>query len=431
MPRHHWARILGISRQAAFAGFALLGAFVLTVAATNAAQGQVLSVVHAFAGGQDGANPYSGVTIDTAGNLYGTTASGGAGYGIVYKLVQSDSGWTLHLLYSFTGGSDGGAPRARVVIGPDGSLYGATFQGGGNGCHGRGCGTVFQLQPPARQPKTALDPWTETVLYRFTGDADGGQPKGDLVFDSVGNIYGTTEIGGLPHSCSGLGCGTVFELTRSGNSWKALVLHQFSGGPDGSFPNSGLTSDESGDFYGTTVAGGANNLGSVFQLTPAGSGWKEKVIYSFKDLTDGVQPSAGAILDNSGKLYGATVFGGTDQGGTVYELKRSGPGWKYSVLYNLAGNAGPLANLALDAAGDIYGTTYQDGVFVLGSAFKLTRSAGSWGYTSLHDFTGGDDGQFPLSNLAFDANGNAYGTAVIGGAYGQGVVWQINVPRHK
>jgi len=122
-------------------------------------------------------------------------------------------------LYSFTGGNDGAQPRSRVIIGPDGSLYGTTFIGGGAGCGGQGCGTVFKVSPSPSSCKAALCSWMETVLFRFTGGTDGGQPLGDLVFDQAGNIYGTTQEGGVPHSCSNLGCGVVYELTRSESSW--------------------------------------------------------------------------------------------------------------------------------------------------------------------------------------------------------------------
>jgi len=422
----HQIRIFGISPRAAAAGLALALVFALTLVATKPAQAQMFNIIYTFTGQNDGANPYAGVTMDRRGNLYGTTLAGGsAGYGAVFELKRSGSDWIVSPLYSFTGGNDGAQPRARVIIGPDGALYGTTFGGGGAGCAGFGCGTVFNLRPPAFSCETAMCPWKETVLYRFTGGTDGGQPLGDLVFDQAGNIYGTTQEGGLPHSCGNLGCGVVYELTRSGDSWTESALYQFSGGSDGDIPNGGVVFDHSGNLFGTTLSGGSNNFGTVFQLTPSGSGWTQKVLYSFQDSLDGSEPNAGVLFDSSGNLYGTTIFGGAGDGGTVFQLTPSGGNWTLSVVYGLTGNAGPFGNLSLDAAGNLYGTTYQDGAYVVGSGFKLTPSQGSWTYTSLHDFTGGNDGQYPLSNLIFDSRGNMYGTAAYGGANGYGVVLEI------
>ena len=171
--------------------------------------------------------------------------------------------------------------------------------------------------------------------------------------------------------------------------------------------------------------GGFGNFGTVFQLTPSGSGWTHQIIYNFQNLTDGKLPNSGVILDSSGNLYGTTVFGGTGLGGTVFQLKPSGGTWNFSLVYGLVGNAGPFGSLSLDAAGNLYGTTWQDGNYVAGSAIKLIPSQGSWIYQSLHDFTGGDDGEYSLSNVIFDASGNMYGTAAYGGANGYGVVVEI------
>ena len=419
-------RIFSTSLRGAAAGLAVALVFVLTLVATKAAHAETFNVIYTFTGQKDGANPYAGVTMDRRGNLYGTTSAGGStGYGAVFELKPSGAGWIVSPLYSFTAGNDGAQPRARVIIGPDGALYGTTFIGGGDGCGGQGCGVVFNLRPSALACTTALCPWSETVLYRFTGGTDGGQPLGDLVFDQAGNIYGTTQEGGLPHSCGNLGCGVVYELTRSGSSWTESAIYQFTGGSDGDIPNGGVVFDHSGNLFGTTVSGGSSNFGTVFQLTPSGSGWTQKVLYNFLDHNDGELPNSGVIFDAAGNLYGTTVFGGTGDGGTVFQLKPSGGGWIFSVVYGLTGNAGPFGNLNLDAAGNLYGTTYQDGAYVVGSGFKLTPSRGSWTYTSLHDFTGGDDGQYPLSNLILDSSGNIYGTAAYGGANGYGVVVEI------
>jgi uncharacterized repeat protein (TIGR03803 family) len=418
---HAFRRFSGDWRAMA-AQLALAITLVLTVVTAEPGQAATFNVIHAFTGQSDGANPYAGLSMDGAGNLYSTTSAGGAGFGTVFELKRSGSSWIANPLYSFTGGDDGAQPRARVVIGPDGSLYGTTFNGGGAGCAGRGCGTVFNLRPNCKGPFCT---WTETVLYRFTGGTDGGQPLGDLVLDQAGNIYGTTQQGGLPRSCGNLGCGVVYKLTRSGEAWTESLLYEFSGGSDGDIPNGGVVFDRSGNLFGTTLIGGANNYGTIFQLTPSGSGWTHNVLYSFQNLNDGSEPDSGLMFDPRGNLCGTTIFGGAGGGGTVFKLKRSGGNWILKVVYSLTGNAGPFASLTVDAAGNLYGTTGQDGAYRVGSGFKLTHSQGSWTYTSFHDFTGGSDGELPLSNLVFDSSGKMYGTAAYGGANGYGVVVEI------
>jgi uncharacterized repeat protein (TIGR03803 family) len=397
----------------------------LTGVATQTAQAQTFKVIYTFDGQKDGANPFAGLTIDKAGNLYGTNTAGGSdNYGTVFKLKPKGSDWILSPLYNFTGGADGKNPQSRVIIGPDGALYGTTFNGGGTGCGVNGCGIVYSLRPPMAACKAAMCPWNETVLYQFSGGSDGGEPTGDLVFDKAGNIYGTTQIGGMTHRCGGLGCGTVFQLSRSGGSWTEKVLYQFSGS-DGAFPNSGVIFDNSGNLYGTTDSGGSNNYGTVFELSPSGSGWTEQVLYSFQGLNDGSQPDSGLIMDSHGDLYGTTLLDGNGNGGTLFELTPSHGKWKVNVLYGLTGLAGPIASLNLDAAGNLYGTTYQDGAYLSGSVLKLVPSGGGWSYTPLHNFTGGNDGQLPKSTITFDGSGNLYGTASYGGANGLGVVVEI------
>src|ERR1035441_9294717 len=200
--------------------------------------------------------PVNGVTIDGSGNVYGTTNIGGSGTscyegcGGAFKLTHRGSNWVLTPLYDFMGGSDGGNSDARLIIGPDGDLYGTTSQGGGTGCGGVGCGTVFKLSPPAHACGRALCPWSETVLYRFNGGSDGNSPRGaDLVFDRAGTLYGTTFFGG-GGGCQD-GCGTVYKLTRSGG-WTESIVHTFSQSGDGQGPWAGVIFDQSGSLYGTT-----------------------------------------------------------------------------------------------------------------------------------------------------------------------------------
>jgi len=393
----------------------------LTFLFLPSAQAQSYSVIYNFTRGTDGAFPEAGLTMDKAGNLYGTAYQGGStDRGTVFKLVRKASGWVLSPLYSFTGRTDGGAPIARVVFGPDGSLFGTTEFGGRN-C-GSGCGTVFNLKPPPFACKTALCPWTETVIYSFSGFTDGANPGyGDLTFDPAGNIYGTTYFGGNNAQ------GVVYELAHSGSSWSESAIYLFTGGQDGANPYSSVVFDQVGNFYGTAFGGGAGH-GTVFQLTPSGSGWSENTLYTFQDTNDGGTPFGGLVFDSAGNLYGTTSTGGSGGGGTVYELASSGGGWTFDVIGSFAGTAylpGPYCSLTMDAAGNLYGTTLKDGSHSAGSVFKLTPSGSGWTLTDLYDFTGGQDGGLPYGSVLIDSNGNLYGTASQGGADGYGVVWEI------
>jgi uncharacterized repeat protein (TIGR03803 family) len=412
--------------RAVFAITLLVGLTVIIASA--ASQAQTFTVIHNFTGGGDGGGPTAGVTVDTGGNLYGTTQNGGAdGFGIVYRLKHSGSGWQVTPLYSFQGGSDGAGPNASVVFGPDGSLYGTTYEGGGRNCNHTGCGTAFNLKPPLTVCKTALCPWSETVLYRFSGGNDGANPDaGDLIFDHAGNIYGTTLSGGS-YPCQGSGCGTVFQLTHSGGGWTKSTAYDFTGGNDGGNPASGVVFDSVGNLYGTTLGGGVYDAGAVFQLMKTENGWTENTLRSFTTGdNNGYTLEAGVILDQSNNLYAATSTGGVGNGGTVFELSQSDGGWSISLLYSLGGGFfGPQASLVMDSAGNIYGTTLGDGECGYGNVFKLSPSNGGWTYTSLHDFAGGSDGRHPYSAVALDANGNLYGTTYGGGSDGFGVVYEI------
>jgi uncharacterized repeat protein (TIGR03803 family) len=404
----------------------------LTVEPTSSA---TFTLLHNFSGVGDGASPRAGLSIDAAGNLYGTTFSGGSGNGTVFKLVRTSSGWLFNPLYSFKGGTDGAGSVGRIIFGRDGSLYGTTEEGGGGACTDsqqyNGCGTVFNLKPQVKACKTALCPWTETVLYRFAGNSDGVYPNfGDLVVDQASNIYGVTSHGGLYGNCPSSGnsyaCGTAYKLTRSGGSWNKTTLYNFGQNGDGAVPLGGLALDSTGKLYGTTFQGGSC-CGTVFQLTPSGSGWTENILYSFQGSSDGGSPHSGLILDQSGNLYGATTAGGAYDGGTAFKLTPSGESWTFTALYgfNAFTGSGPFASLVMDKAGNLYGTTYAGGANARGSVFKLMPSSGGWLLIDLHDFTGGSDGGYVYGNLVLDANGNLYGTASAGGSSGHGVVFEI------
>ena len=402
-------------------------------------QAQTYSVIHNFSGGADGANPYAGITIDQAGNLQGTATGGGLGYGTVFKLKHSQSGYTFGILYSFTGGSDGAYPYNGIVIGSNGSLYGSTYSHGGSGCGGNGCGTVFNLRPPATFCRSILCPWMETGLYTFMGNNDGSEPTQgtNVIFDQMGNIYGTTVSGGA------YGQGTVYKLTRSGSGWTESIIHTFGAPGDGAQPLHNVIFDASGNLYGTTSSGGANNNGTLYQLVPSGSGWTENILVSFSlSGSAGGIPYAGLLIDQAGNLYGATSANasgggpptGYGGGGAVFELIPSDGSWTLKVLYGFPNpgggyHCGPYGNLVIDAVGNLYGTTYSDGAYGYGSVFKLTPASGQWTYTSLYDFCSGgwpcSDGQLPSGDLTMDASGNLYGTASRGGSNTYGVVWKI------
>ncbi len=421
----------GVFRAGAL-GLPLTIVFALILVLTQSAPGQTYSVIYSFTGGQDGAFPSDRLTIDRAGNLYGIAYEGGytggnctehtlLGCGAVFKLTKRNSGWAFSSLYNFHWGTDGALPAGGVTFGPNGSLYGTTSLGG-VGWDGVD-GTAFELNPSPTVCKTAVCSWTETVLYRFGGGHDGAGPMGDLLFDEAGHMYGTTHYGG-GSGCGGSGCGTVYQLTLY-DGWTEGFVYSFAGG-DGQFPEAGVISGNAANLYGTTYGGGAYGQGVVYQLMPSDGGWTENVLYSFSGGSDGTGPEGELVFDRSGNLYGTTSLGGSGGGGTVFLLSPADGGWTFSVLYSLTGSIlGANAGLAIDAAGNLYGTTVDGGVYGYGNVFKLTHSGSAWTYTSLYDFTGGTDGGHAFSAVILDANGSLFGTAGAGGTHDDGVVWEI------
>lgn len=393
------------------------------VVALPAAHAQTLTMLYNFTGRTDGGYPVAGLTMDRLGNLYGTASYGGntggspcygGGCGTVFKLEHIGSSWMLNRLYAFSG-PDGYVPQARVVFGPAGNLYGTTTYGGQSGA-----GVVFRLQPPAAACKTALCPWTETVLYSFSGGTDGANPTyGDLVFDQAGNIYGTTPAGGDP-TCK---CGVVYELSPSNGGWTETVLHTFhERNGEGLYPYAGVVFDPTGNLYGTTVSSFSRygyGAGTIYELTPSQGGWIENLLYVFTEEKDGNEPYGGLIFDSSGNLYGVTscLTGGPC---TVYELSPSNGGWTFSVLYTFNGNdvyEGSLAALTMDPAGNLYGTL----ALANQAVFRLTPSGGQWTLTGFN-FPG--EG-FQMGNVILDASGNVYTTAADGGNDSKGSVIEI------
>ncbi len=354
------------------------------------------------------------------------------------------------VLYRFQGGTDGYYPTGTLLKDEAGNLYGVTAEGGTPGrCQRVGCGTVFELMPPA----VAGDPWTETVLYRFKGDSDGGAPGAGLVADAQGNLYGTTAGGGEHNQ------GTVSELQRPaspGGAWTHLVLYSFAGVPsgngdgDGSLP-SGVVFDVAGNLYGTTDQGGfcitsdgiTNCFGTVFRLAPpsqSGAPWTETVLHRFgpAGLSD---PHGGVILDSQGNLYGTTYVGGIppDYIGGVFKLSPPTGGeadWTERTLFafSMTDGGAPNGSLIFDGAGNLYGTTLIGGTSGYGTAFELNPPAsrsGAGTETVLHNFLTNGDGNSPLANLTFDKQGNLYGTDWWGGEFGEynaGTVFQLTPP---
>jgi uncharacterized repeat protein (TIGR03803 family) len=399
-----------IHRVAFFFGCALSLALLFQVAAA-----QTYTVIHNFTG-PDGATPYGTLTMDRAGNLYGTTYAGGNGCdgngcGTVFKLTRKNSGWILTLLYTFQGGDDGAIPLAGITIGPDGSLYGTTSAGGGTSCSNfgvPGCGTVFNLKPPVTFCRTVMCPWTETVLYRFTGGGDGAYPGyGKVVFDQAGNLYGTTQ--GDDNSIQA----TAFKLSRAVSGWTESLVYNFGLVLVGS----GMIFDNAGNLYGTTADGGSGG-GTVYELTPSGSAWTQTTLYQFpfQGVND---PLGGVAFDQAGNLYGTTFAGGT-----AYRLALSDGAWTYSLLFNLNTYNGSFSPPALDADGNVYGVIYFPSM-----VFKLAPISGGWIETTLYDFLGGSP--LPVGGVVLDGNGNVYGTTTDGGTgscnggVGCGVVFEI------
>jgi uncharacterized repeat protein (TIGR03803 family) len=467
------------------------------------------SVIHQFAGyPSDGTDPVASLIFDNAGNLYGTTANGGnndgcgdqyqaIACGTVFELSPSSGGtWTEAVLYNFQGASDGCTPLANVVIDAAGNLYGSTPYCGGE----EDQGTIFELSrgsggswtqsviydfnnTDAFNPSGVIfdeagnlygtagsyygkgtasiafeltpgeDVWTETTLYVFTGGADGGNPSGNLTFDSAGNLYGTAQSGGISSACNNQGCGTVFELSAGSGGWTEKVLYSFTGQSDGSDPKGGVLRVSADTLYTTASWGatagcsgnGTSGCGAVLKLTAsAGGDWKAAPIYDFPSPQDGSTPYSNLVSDASGNLFGTTESGGTApcECGTVFELSPTSTGeWKEKILYSFTGTNGdgygPLGGVIFDQSGNLYGTTPSggnqtcDGNVPCGTVFELSPSRkGGWTETVIYKFNSSDSFE-PMAGLVIDEQGNLYGTTTqIGNVFQLvhtlGIGWQEN-----
>ncbi|MGC2111441.1 MAG: choice-of-anchor tandem repeat GloVer-containing protein [Candidatus Korobacteraceae bacterium] len=319
-------------------------------------------VLYSFAPGSGGSSPLGGVILDDAGNLYGTTCSGGSGgNGTVFLLSpDGDGNWTEQILYDFAQSGQGACPNG-LIRDAAGNLYGTTIMGGSNDN-----GTAYELEADGNGT------WTHKILHNFGNGHDGYYPVARMTWDSSGNLFGTTESGG-----SHPNCGTVFKLTANANGrWTEEVIHNFGFEDDGQSPEGGLVRDAAGNFYGTTAHGGSFNRGVAFRLTPKpGGGSTERVLHHFGYADDGQDPWAGLVWDDAGHLYGTTLYGGSHGYGTVFVL-----------------------------------TPAMDG----GSGERV-----------LHHFGDGRDGQNPETTLIWDSNGNLYGTASYGGVHLYGAVFEV------
>ena len=362
--------------------------------ARRAHSGASYKVVYRFKASTDGATPLG--LIDVNGTLYGTTQSGGGscgragGCGIVFSVSTTGRERVLH---SFRGGTDGVSPEASLID-VSGTLYGTTEFGGGLGCSGNGCGTVFSVSTMG----------AERALHSFSGN-DGAEPHASLI-DVNGVLYGTTAYGGGTGCSNGYGCGTVFSMSMTG---RERVLYRFRGGSDGVYPNASLIG-VNGVLYGITLAGGASGNLTVFSVSTTG---RERVLHSFRGGTHGI-PYA-SLIDVRGTLYGTTQSGGGlgcrgNGCGTVFSMSTTG---RQRVLYRFRGGkdgAAPAASL-IDVNGVLYGTTLAGGANGRGTVFSLSTTAGEH---VLHSFGGANDGVDPNASL-IDVHGTLYGTTFGGG----------------
>jgi uncharacterized repeat protein (TIGR03803 family) len=388
-------------------------------------------VLYAFTGHADGGGVWDSVVFDTKGNLYGTTSGGGDfGYGTVFELTPTSHGpWAEAVLHSFMlNDLDGSEPDTDVILDSAGNLYGTTANGGAyNG------GTAFELTPGSSG-------WTLTVLYNFGAYSGDVNARSGLLMDKAGNLYGAGAGGAI-------GGGAVFELTPSSGTWLESLPYSFcqrSGCADGSIVYAGVTFDRAGNLYGTTDAGGnpsclgGNGCGVVYELRSVSGGtWKEAVLHTFNGAPNDGAGSSRLAFDSSGNLYGTGGGGnhicfGSSPCGTVYKMTRGTSGrWQETVIYDFTGGAtgngpGPSQGLVIDQAGNLYGTTFYGGSTSCGCGvvYKLAPgSGGTWTYSVLHTFLGSDGAQ-PTASMVLH-NGKLYGTTVLGGSGGAGVVFEL------
>jgi uncharacterized repeat protein (TIGR03803 family) len=387
-------------------------------------ESQTFAVLYTFNGPKDGSFPSGGIALDAGGNLYGTARQGGTLECISQSSVDPgcgtvfrlDAAGNLRTLYRFEASGPSFPDAGLALVG--GILYGMTTNGGDLQCgFTHGCGTVYKLGRP----------YTFSTVYSFGGKGDASRPPFPLVGDSSGNLYGVSTEGGLK-SCGGLDCGTVFKIDASGAE---TVLHEFNGS-DGYSPGGPLARDTAGNMYGTATQGGGINsncgvgCGVIFKIDQTGS---FAVLYHFSGGVNGYAPSGPLALDAAGNLYGTTFAGGScgqfNGCGVVYELDSAGV---FTVLYSFHGgtDGSGTQGVIRDESGNLYGTTYWGGSDNTGTAYKIDTSGAE---TVLHSFSGQSDGAYPNAYLVQDSAGNLYGTTSSGGhcynIQGCGVAYKI------
>jgi uncharacterized repeat protein (TIGR03803 family) len=331
---------------------------------------------------------------------------------------NSDGSWTQTTLHNFGGPNDGDIPNGGLIMDQAGNLYGSTCAGGPYHA-----GTIYELSP------AGSGQWAEKLVYPLNVGQVCTYNANTLAIDSAGNLYGMTFGGGSNHK------GSVIQLSpRANGTWKETTLHNFGnnagGVTDGTYPFGGVTLDASGNLYGTTRDGGTLGLGTVFKLAPVAGGiWKEIIIHNFEG-EDGKFPYNGVTLDSAGNVYGTTWLGGQYGSGVVYQLKHVNGGWVRTVIhaFNAGGVDGgfPFDRVTLDAAGNVFGTTFGGGLNYVGIVFEFSpNSDGTFTSKILQNFGGGASGDHPVAGLAMDSAGNLYGTTSSGGIYGSGAAIEI------
>lgn len=403
----------------------LFGLLVIAGAAsvgTPSAGAPKESIIYNF-DGADGSAPYSGVIADATGTLYGVTI-GGHVNGNAFSLTPSHKGYTFTNLYDFCSQAnctDGDRP-AGLIRDKKGNLYGFAFAGGNvNGCGGYGCGVVYELKP-------GKSGYKETVLYTFTGGADGGNPISVPVMQKDGTILGVANDGG---DCQN--CGTVFSLTPNGSGYTETTLFQFNGGSTGALP-SGIVVDKNGTIFGTTSFGGSYDGGIIFALTQNNGTYTETILHEFEGGSDGAEPDSAPVIDEkSGAILGTAESGTTSYCGVVWMLTPKGSGYTETTLYNFQGNGDGCApeGPVLISGKSIYGTTL-DGPDKRGpgSVFELKRQGSRYALKVLHNFTGPpNDGSLPYTAPLILSGGALFGTTYAGGngcsGYGCGTVFRV------
>jgi uncharacterized repeat protein (TIGR03803 family) len=411
-----------LTKPFAYLAMGALAAFALAATPARGARAtSTTTVIYSFAGDEDGEYPSTDLVMDKAGNFYGTSVQGGDfGGGTVFQLSRSGNTWVHTVLYSFMAGADGGQPYGGVTLDPEGNLYGTGVVGGSGGtCVEDGCGVVYKLTNNGGT-------WTESVIHDFTGGDDGYGPGSPVTLDKKGAIYGMTPTGGA------YGLGVIYQLKLDRNGqWRLDVIHAFTGGNDGGSGSAGrLLLDGHGNVYGVATVGGAHGSGTAFKLTRSHNKWRFRTLYAFKGMPDAGFPYGGLTFDGSGNLYGTTYYDGANDLGSVYELSYDNGVWTESVLYSFVGGSdgsNSISSLVFDDAGNLYGTTSEGGApgCSCGTVFKLSNSDGKWTETVAYAFTGVPDGAFAYNGLVSDEAGNFYGTTVHGGADDEGSIYQF------